>query len=188
MNVKLMLIKMKPRAVKQAAWNTRAEGDTFLTKNIWLLVNCIVYIKSNSLVIYLYTTFKIEKVWDLPEFLVLSSLARWKRFGCKIDPGGWRSSLEQRLHLWNEQKINKTSTRSVIYNNVLLLHYTGIFLKVHIYNFFIYSPMMPKMSRMLGTKMTSRLTTKRRHNAIEMWRTQWKGLSGNRSWRRALRI
>ncbi len=48
--------------------------------------------------------------------------------------------------------------------------------------------MIPKMSRMLGTQMTSRLTTKRRHNAIEMWRTQWKGLSGNRSWRRALRI
>ncbi len=54
--------------------------------------------------------------------------------------------------------------------------------------FIIHSPMIPKMSRMLGTQMTSRLTTKRRHNAIEMWRTQWKGLSGNRSWRRALRI
>lgn len=156
-----------------------------MTKNNWLLVDCNVYIKSNSLVIYLYTTLK---VWDLPEFLVLSSLARWKQFGCKIDLGGWRSSLEQRLHLWNKQKINETSTRNVSCNNVLFLHRTGIFLKVHIYNFFIYSPMMPKMSRMLGTKMTSRLTTNRRHNAIEMWRTQWKGLSGNRSWRRALRI
>ena len=47
---------------------------------------------------------------------------------------------------------------------------------------------MPKMSRMLDTRMTSTLTTKRRHRAMVMWRAQWKGFAGNRSWRMALRI
>lgn len=49
-------------------------------------------------------------------------------------------------------------------------------------------PMMPKMSRMVGTKMTNRLTMMRRHTAMEMWWAQWKGFSGNSSCSRALRI
>jgi len=44
------------------------------------------------------------------------------------------------------------------------------------------------MSRMDGTKITSRLTTKMRQNAIAMCRAQWKGLSGNKIWSKALRI
>ena len=49
-------------------------------------------------------------------------------------------------------------------------------------------PMMPKMSRMEGTKMTSRLTKKMRQNAMPMCTAQRKGLSGNRIWSRARRI
>ena len=49
-------------------------------------------------------------------------------------------------------------------------------------------PMRPKMSRMLGTKMTSRLTMKRRQMAMQMCLAQWKGFSGNSSSSRALRI
>lgn len=49
-------------------------------------------------------------------------------------------------------------------------------------------PMSPKMSRMEGTKMTSRLTTMRRNNAMEMCLAQWKGLSGHKIWSTARRI
>lgn len=49
-------------------------------------------------------------------------------------------------------------------------------------------PMRPKMSRMEGTKITSRLTTKRRPNAMLMCMGHWKGLSGNKIWSKALRI
>lgn len=48
--------------------------------------------------------------------------------------------------------------------------------------------MMPKMSRMVGTKMTSRLTTKMRQTAMRMCRIQLKGLSGKKLWSKALRI
>lgn len=50
------------------------------------------------------------------------------------------------------------------------------------------SPMIPKMSRMEGTKMTSRLTTKMRQNAMPMCTDQRKGLSGKRICSSALRI
>lgn len=50
------------------------------------------------------------------------------------------------------------------------------------------SPVMPKMSRMLGTKMTNRFTANSRQTAMPMCRTQWKGFPGNSSWRRARRI
>lgn len=49
-------------------------------------------------------------------------------------------------------------------------------------------PMMPKMSRMDGTKITSRLTRKMRQNAMPKWTTQRNGLSGKRIWSKALRI
>lgn len=47
---------------------------------------------------------------------------------------------------------------------------------------------MPKMSRMLGTRITSRLTANSRHTAMQIWRSQWKGFPGNSSCRRARRI
>ncbi len=49
-------------------------------------------------------------------------------------------------------------------------------------------PMRPKMSRMEGTKITSKLTTKRRQNAMPMCMGHWKGLSGKKIWSKALRI
>lgn len=51
-----------------------------------------------------------------------------------------------------------------------------------------YPPMMPKMSRMEGTNMTSRLTTAMRQNAMLMCMSQRKGLSGKKICSRALRI
>ncbi|TNN74823.1 hypothetical protein EYF80_014923 [Liparis tanakae] len=44
------------------------------------------------------------------------------------------------------------------------------------------------MSRMEGTKITSRLTTKMRQNAMPPWTNQLKGFSGNKIWSKALRI
>lgn len=49
-------------------------------------------------------------------------------------------------------------------------------------------PMRPKMSRMEGTKITRRLTTKIRQHAMVMCTNQLKGLAGNKIWSKALRI
>lgn len=59
---------------------------------------------------------------------------------------------------------------------------------MHLFYTLDYPPMRPKMSRMEGTKMTSRLTTKMRQTAMPICMTQRKGLSGKKICSTALRI